>query len=576
MQEKTLKKEWLSGPFFATITVMGLAVLVLCLYHSALHGWWRWDDTYILKLAASQTPFDYFFSPDDYQLLSPQNFTPWLIFSFDLDFYCFGFEPARFYARQLMDLWLAGVVSYFLLRLWVPNGWAALGGALCIVGAPVATTVQQLMTRHYMEGLIFALLALYLFLISIKGARRFSLILGAIFYLLAMGSKEVFVPLVAICIFWPEGPLRKRLLALIPYFSALILYVFWREFMIDMVSGGYHINWNTLLSFPLRACHSFFGSTHFSVIIGILVVLVLFSSLVKKVPRRIVFAAIVIIAAVGPLMPLKSTAMAGRYFLLPWWVFSMILVVVLGSRQIPKKVPFVFNLLVFCIVGLAALLHSHSGLGVMESVMKRFDTQGRFLWESEKSRAVLYAPATSHFAHYFSSLQWLKHQIKGVSQPFRIMGDEIELKALGDHLPDVFAYEPESRSIQDVSNRIPLILESWQEKQRVMPLSFRFDYGEDKTAVWQCGPYSSGVYTLLSRYDKPQDDPLKSLGMNKFPIPQSGQYRVTLEYPLFYYLRYDSPQGWTTYSPLLHFNPGGKPIHWSRKSDSNISDTTVK
>jgi hypothetical protein len=107
-----------------------------------------------------------------------------------------------------------------------------------------------------------------------------------------------------------------------------------------------------------------------------------------------------------------------------------------------------------------------------------------------------------------------------------------------------------------------------------MPLSFRLDYGKDKTAVWQCGPYPSGAYTFLSRDDTLVDGSLETSGMNKFPLSPSGQWRVNLEKPLFFYLRYDSPLGWTTYSPLLYFDPGDEHFQWNRGNSSKASNTT--
>ena len=501
-----------------------------------------------------------------------------------MDLHFLGLDPARFYARQLMDLWLAGVVSYFLLRLWLPAWWAALGGALCIIGAPAATTVQQLMTRHYVEGLLFALVALYLFLVSVRGKRRFAPFLGAVFYFLAMASKEVFVPLAVLCILWPEGSFKKRLSASIPYLSALFLYILWREFMIGMLGGGYRIYWDAMLSFPMKICHSFFGANYFSLIVGIMAAAVLLLSLLKKTPKgmlgrmlgRMLFAAALIGATIGPLIPLGPAVGAGRYFLVPWWVFAIGLTVALGTRQSHNSATRVINPAIFCLVALATLIHGHTGVRAMDPIIERFDAQGRFLWESQKPRAVLYAPVTSHFGHYFSGLQWIKAHTKGTSQTFMVMGDEIELKALGDHPEDVWAYHAESRSVRDISEKIPGILESWQKEQRLMPLSFRLDYGKDKTAIWQCGPYPSGAYTFLSRDDTVEDDSSEAAGMNKFPLSPSGQWRVNLETPFSFYLRYDSPLGWTTYSPLLHFDPRDEHFQWNRGSTLKTSDTTNK
>ena len=107
MKEKARIRKRFSNSLFTVCSAIGFGLLVLGLYHFALNGWWRWDDTQILKQALSQTPVEFFFSPEAYQVLSLKNFTPWLIFSFDMDLQFLGLDPARFYARQLMDLWLA-------------------------------------------------------------------------------------------------------------------------------------------------------------------------------------------------------------------------------------------------------------------------------------------------------------------------------------------------------------------------------------------------------------------------------------------------------------------------------------
>jgi hypothetical protein len=569
-----------SNPVFGIWMFVGMALLVLCLYHSTLNGWWRWDDTQILKQALCQTPVEYFLSPDAYQLLTLKNFTPWLFLSFDMDLQFLGFEPARFYAHQLVDLWLAGVVSCFLLRLWVPVWWAALGGALCIMGAPSATTVEQLMARHYVEGLLFALLALYLFLVSVRGKRRFTPFLGAVFYFLAMASKEVFIPLAVLCILWPEGSLRKRLSASIPYLSALFLYILWRKFMIGMVGGGYRVHWDALLLLPSKVCQFFFGTGNFALVVGLIAATVLVLALFKKTSMRrlgyVLFAATLIGATIGPFVPLGPAAAAGRYFLVPWWVFALGLTAVLGTCRIQNRVIRIIKPVIFCLVAVAALLHGHTGVRAMDPIIDRFDAQGRFLWECQNPHVVLYAPVTSHFGHYFSGLQWIKEHATGTFQTFTVMGDEIELKAFGDHPENIWAYDEKSRSVQDISRTIPGILASWEEKQRTMPLSFRLDYGKDKTAVWQCGPYPSGAYTFLSRDDTIKRDSFKTAGMSRFPLSPSGQWRVNLETPFSFYLRYDSPLGWTTYSPLLHFDPRDKHFQWNRGNALKTSDRTNK
>ena len=68
-------------------------LLFWLLYHRVLVGWWTFDDPHILRYLHTTGPLAGFYDPQ-------KNFafyTPLLPFSFAVDFWLFGFNPAGFY-----------------------------------------------------------------------------------------------------------------------------------------------------------------------------------------------------------------------------------------------------------------------------------------------------------------------------------------------------------------------------------------------------------------------------------------------------------------------------------------------
>ena len=138
-----------------------LILATFALYGQSLGGWWTHDDPQILKQAHLFSPLEYFFIPEVWHTLSSSNLTPWVTLSFDFDLSLFGFNPQFFYGHQLLVIAGISWLIYLIARIAVAPLSALAGALLFLVGSPIAVATQQLMVRHYVEGLFFYLLSLW-------------------------------------------------------------------------------------------------------------------------------------------------------------------------------------------------------------------------------------------------------------------------------------------------------------------------------------------------------------------------------------------------------------------------------
>jgi hypothetical protein len=229
-------------------TIAGVCALVavsLLLHHDALGGWWLTDDPQVLLHAALEGPLAVLFSPSAYRYLSSSSFTPLVTISFDLDLALAGLRPSFFYGHQIGALTVAAVLLFLLLarvdasggdrRLSLPPAWLA---AAAFAAAPASVHIARgLMTRHYVEGLCFALGALLVW----DTKWRWRSIVAAALYLLAMLAKEVYAPLPLLMLWQARargGTWRSIVREFIPLSAAASVYIVWRVLMLGSF-GGY-------------------------------------------------------------------------------------------------------------------------------------------------------------------------------------------------------------------------------------------------------------------------------------------------------------------------------------------------
>ncbi len=218
---------------------LAIALVAFLLHGSALDGNWRWDDTQVLRHIFDHGSLASFIDADAYNHFSTVYLFPWLLATIELDIWLFGSDPFWFYFHQVFSIAIAGICLFMVAKQWMMPAFAFAAAMLFLSGPPVAVVGEQLMTRHYIEGLIFALISLYAFTRSIEQPTAANQVTSVVFYVLAVTCKEVYVPLILLLPFIPRGSIKTRLKLWLPFVAVAILYVFWRMHMLFIIFGSF-------------------------------------------------------------------------------------------------------------------------------------------------------------------------------------------------------------------------------------------------------------------------------------------------------------------------------------------------
>lgn len=440
-----------------------LAVLTLMLHGDALQGFWRFDDTAILLYVTEYPSVSgYFFSPGQWQASGVPFFTPWLILDYWLDYTLFGLQPSAFYAHHLLVIWLAAMLTFVLLYRYVGPFWGGLAAALFLMGAPVAVVGQQIMTRHYATGLVFAILSVLFWLKSRESGGRSAPVLAAVFYLLAMLNKEIFAPLPLVLFFLREGTLKSRLGAMLPLGLSALAFVAWRSVMLGAVIGGYGgLNAASGLLDSLAVLPQvFFGMDRTALLAGATLLPAAWA--LYSMRRRHLFLVFFSLAALLlPFLAIRASThpVDLRFAFLPWWGICVLLA--LGLSSLPRCGPLVgkgsllphtigcLALLTLFVMVVAAFLKGRDTAADFDSLANPYDVQGRFMWS--QGETVSYVPVgdTSGFGLFGYGTSALKKRLLEKNSPIAVPIVESAQK-LGAPLP-VYVYETDCRCMKEAT-----------------------------------------------------------------------------------------------------------------------------
>lgn len=541
-----------TNPWTFVLASLLLSGAVYLLHGQALNAWWRWDDPVHLSFVVQHTPWEYFFVPQVWQSVSPVNFTPWLSLSYQTDLQLFGLRPAAFYAHQLASLWLASVMTYALLLGWVRPLWAFAGALLFLAGAPVAVVAEQLMTRHYVDGLAFALAATILAVQASRRERPSLAWAGAVLYLLAVLSKEIYAPLVLLLPLLMQGTLRVRARLLLPFMLIAALYTIWRLYMLGMEAGGYtpfdsFDPWSSLrqlAAIPVLL----FGSERLGLLTAALLGALLLVSVGLR-PRRVLVALTVLVLILLPLLPVTIwPGLVGhdRFLFLPWWVLSVATAWIADRFARSVERPLVS---LPAGLGLAALVfvsvHQHAVemRDRMGPVFVEKETQGRFLWNADASEVAYLSPLVAAMFWDYGKLLELRPLVRNGERGPAAIADESQLLDLHQEGTRVWSYDPACRCMVEISDEVPARLERWRQRLRNQPLTVAAN-SHRHTLSWRFGPYTDGIYSVVA----PE--------LTRISLPPQGSHRSSIHFDQAR-VRYDSPEGWITYSPILRMTPRG-------------------
>lgn len=378
---------WLSACAMAS-----LAILTLGLHGSALNGFWRVDDPVILYFVSTHpNPSGYFFSLEVWRTLAVPFFTPWLALEYWIDLSLFGLNPSFFYAHHLFNLWVAACLTYVLIRRYVGWWWGTFGAGLFLIGAPTTVVAQQLMSRHYVTGLIFSIIAILLWLRGKKYRLNHMVYWASAFYLLAMLNKEVFAPLPLVLFALTEGKFTVRLRAILPLAVVAAIFVLWRSLMIGGLVGGYgnSISLNNLLGWLAVLPHVPAG-TGWPLLLAGLVLALATAGLCYRSWRNLLILASALTGLALPFLALGATTdpFNLRFSFLPWWAASVLLSA--GSARLAIAWQgSVSVLMAIASAVVATTVFTLHGREISDRAsadfVDNFDAIGRFVWEHDES-----------------------------------------------------------------------------------------------------------------------------------------------------------------------------------------------
>lgn len=540
--------------------------LTLLLYGTALSGWWCCDDPQILKHALNYAPWEYFGVPEAWRKLIPYSLTPWLSFANDLDNSLFGTHPAGYYAHNLLMITLCAQMTYLVARQWTGR-WYAFGGAvLLLVGSPVMTASYQLMVRHYIEGLFFYLVALWLFIRGLRGEnRRLPVWLAGIPFAIAVTAKEIYLPLGIVPFLLPLGSFRQRLRTAWPLLLVMILYIPWRRYMLGDIVGGYTPAGELGRSDLLAALAQFAKAPELLLSwpwLGAGGLLALAGLLVHMMRNRWSLLPLILLPVLllAPLVPLARQPGIGsgsdRYFIAVWAALALGSAVVSGLVATGRGIGIrLFSSTVMLTLIVSAWCHARQIQAAMIPSLKEQAAQGKALVTAAERDTIYLTPAVAPW--YISGIIDLQRELgRNIQTPPCTASDEIDLSEGFSAGRRIVRYDQATQKMVDITGQIPHLLEEWRKKVRLAPLTVTMEFDADKKIMqWQLGPNEKGTYTMLPDYGR---QPLPAKGILRMENPPLG---VSCRF------RYDSPDGWVAYTPQLRFvaeRAGRYRLHWQQ------------
>lgn len=552
-------ESWLTSSWRGDILLSVLLLATgLALHGSVLDANWRWDDPQVLLHAQQYSILHDFVRPEVWQQFSPANLTPWLILSLEVDLILFGVQTTGFYLHHLLALAAAATGLYFCLRLWTGRLASVVGGLLFLIGTPSWFVAEQLMTRHYIEGLVFAELAVIAFVLFLRTGRICLLPMGALSYLLAVTAKEIYVPLVLLLPFLREGLPMARVRAALPYLLVAGVYVLWRWWMLGSFGGGYTEAGDYLQSGLIQSVLSSFS--RFPALLlgewwwtaGLALLALLLGVIYFESPGFIVPGAVLLALVLLPLVPLVNwpgIVSPDRYLLLPWVVFSF--AVAWAADRVYRHGQFLHLPLLGAGLVLLLLCYRYGSeqRAILAVVADEFDVQAEFLWQQDEQSAFLPSANVLPTFWFVTGLQQFKREIMPGSTVPRAIVDPIYL---GEDYQVLYSYQNACRCMQDISASLPERRLAFQANRRQQaPLSLEFSYQQGIFA-WEFGPYEQGSYHVVSEL----------LGV--IPASRAGRLRVTLTENTPFYVRYTAPEGWVSYSSQQRVQHHAGTVSWQR------------
>lgn len=539
-----------------------LCLLTFVIFGEVLSANWRSDDTQILAHALRHNVLDNFFNPEVWRQLSPANLTPWVVASFEIDLFLFGMSPFGFYLHQLVAISLVAIACFMLLRLWLDQHFAFAAALIFLLGLPATAAANNLMTRHYVEGLLFACLAVYFCVNYLRNGRSKHLVFAVAAYVFSISAKEIFVPLVFLIPLLSEGPNRYRVKAFIAFVIVSAVYTLWRGLMLEGLVGGY--------TAPSQFLNVDYLMSILTFMVGIPALLlgdywqglaVFYSTALAIVLLRNKRAVVVVLGVLAlellPLVPIASTSgisYPGRYYLLIWFTFCFswgfcfkAIEDTLSNRITSTQGNLVFLTLV-SVIAIYLITSKQDFSNAIATSNTEFDVQSKFIWEGEDDKYFLPSSRLLNTFWFVRGLREMKEFDSADTSMPNIILDEM---FLSEATQPLYEFDSTCKCMLDVSETLVGRIKTQQEitdpigNMRV-EMSF-----QNNVFKWDFGPYIDNDYYIFSDY----------IGVVRFP--NQGEFLFyDIEGPLEVRVGHFPENGLKTYSDVMIIEQGAPPVSW--------------
>jgi len=566
------------------------AILIAVLYHPVMNNFWVFDDTYILRQIQKNSILNFFLVPAVWHKISTSYLTPWVTLSLGLDLKIFGFHHQFFYLHQLFSIWLAVIALYAILKSYMPRVFGAAGALLFLFSAPIAAAAEMLSIRHYIEGLVLYLFALYFFIKALRNHALFNSLLSAVLYFFAMSAKELYVPLGMVFLFFPRGGLKKRIACSIPSIGALILYFIWRQWMLGSFIAGpgmglfiSYSGWNSLLFFIKNVYVSllmFSGGTVGNTILIFCVCMLPAAAVILCLKERkylpLLFFTILFFAVYS--VPLSVFNLYDVKSVFTEYRLSLVIAAYL-SVVIPSAAYFLYDYIghgnltttrfgsiskglpLSLLAGILMITVWSSTLWIAaqrERIIKPLVQEAKFFMRAGKDILIVTPkPIPSYYYENLEFFKWyyLKEQSPGVVYNSFAYPDDPEPPALKGL--SIFRYDVDRGAMSDITGFFFRKRSEYLSHVKKMPFSVTLTVNKGEVSFF-VGPSSAGQYFALMGY-RP--------GLYCATATVVRQARVKMATSIKAFLRFgwESPEGWITFSPEWFIDSSkNQEIVWSQ------------
>lgn len=495
--------------FASAALLLGVAVV---LYRKAIRLWWTYDDPLHLRLVLTHGWSDLVAMP-----------RPFLLASQTLLLRTFGTEAAMWYAAQIALIVIATIALFFLLDRFCDLLTSLAAATMFVAGPPLCGIATELRTMHAIEALALATLSVALYVFAFRRRSILFEMCSAIVYFVSMTANAMTIGLPLLLVTIPLGTMKVRARHLLFHAVALIVFVAWARPPLAFTSRDAIVN---LAGEGLA---------------GIFLLAVLAIGIVRAWRTRSGMA--VGLCAIGAMVAALLVSEEGVVMV---WIVLIAL--------------FAFGASMFSISPRIALLISAVAVTFVANRQEWAGDYTRAKQMSDEARAFMTMDGASLIrrptvpASTLGELRWLKevHERRSIGSGW--FYDDIYLCTHNLRGRHFYEYHEGMKQLVEVTARIPDLASaycgSWRDD---VPLRAEF-HQRNGTLLWRLGPYNTGRYSIIFNNGT---DVLEAERDDSAPLLNPSE--VTLR------IRYDSPEGWKTYSPeiVLDF-PKQSDFTWHR------------